>query len=103
MTTPVVYRPLRDEHNPNALHYGAISVENAMEHFNDGYDFPMDGDSIAVRSVRVVNLPPVGNRVAVYRLTRIDNAYNVYLGMDDAMKFASASEGLYDYLLDEME
>lgn len=90
MNKPTVYRPLRDEHNPNALHYGACSVEDAIDDFiNNEWDYPMDGDSIAVRSVRVVDLPPVGNKTAIYRLTKIDGDYTLDLNKGAALRFIS--------------
>lgn len=99
---PVVYRPNKNEYNPYVLHYGAQSVQHYMDEYrNNGFDFPVSGDTIAVKSERPGYLKPVGNKVAIYRLTRIDGVYT--LAISEVSAIRTVSEKLYDGLIDEME
>lgn len=80
MIKPTVYRPPRDEHNPIAHHYGALPVEYVLRDYLSGIDYPVSGDIIAVRSVRVTNLPPVGNKTLVYCRSKINGVYSLRPG-----------------------
>lgn len=91
MNKPPVYRPNKNEDNPNVQHYGAPTIHDMDKYLKHGFDYPVSGDTIAHKQVRPSpdNLPPVGNKTAVYRLTRINGDYTLDLNKGAALRFIS--------------